>query len=90
MNNEYRFPNFDGLEPALQAAVKAALDEPIPEDAIDRVKARANLLAAMAGSCTQPRGSRHQSGTDASFSHGGQADTARPTFPTHRQPIGTG
>jgi outer membrane lipoprotein-sorting protein len=83
MNDEHRFPNFDGLEPPLEAAVKVALEEPIPEDAIDRVKARAKLLAATTGSPTHTRGSRHRSRKATSFSDGRQADTARPTFPTH-------
>ena len=44
MIDEYRPADFESLEPPLQAAVKAALAEPIPEDAVDRVKARAKQL----------------------------------------------
>jgi hypothetical protein len=46
MNDEHRFPDFESLEPRLEAAVKLALAGPIPEDAIERVKARARQLAA--------------------------------------------
>jgi hypothetical protein len=82
MNDEYPYPNFDGLEPPLEAAVKGALEEPIPEDAVDRVKARAKLLAAT-GESTHTCASYNQSRRAATFSDGGEADTARPMFPTH-------
>jgi hypothetical protein len=58
MNDEYRAVDFESLEPPLEAAVKAALEEPIPEDAIDRVKARAKLLAATAVLPSPMHGSR--------------------------------
>jgi len=45
MNDELRPPDFESLEPPLEAAVQAALAEPLPEDAIERVKARAKQLA---------------------------------------------
>jgi len=45
MNDEHRPSDFDNLEPTLEAAVKAALAGPIPEDAVERVKARAKQLA---------------------------------------------
>jgi hypothetical protein len=48
MNDEDRTVDFESLEPPLEAAVKAALKEPIPEDAIERVKVRARLLATTA------------------------------------------
>ena len=44
MNDNHRHADFENLEPPLQAAVKAALAEPIPEDAIERVKSRAKQL----------------------------------------------
>ncbi len=46
MNDNHRPADFENLEPPLQAAVEAALAEPIPEDAIARVKSRAKQLAA--------------------------------------------
>ena len=45
MNNERLPRDFENLEPPLDAAVRAALAEPLPEDAIERVKARARQLA---------------------------------------------
>jgi hypothetical protein len=48
MNDEYRAADVERLEPPLEAAVKATLEEPIPEDAIERVKVRAKLLAGAA------------------------------------------
>ena len=48
MNDNHRPADFESLEPSLEAAVKAALAEPIPEDAIERVKSRAKQLAATA------------------------------------------
>lgn len=45
MNNAHRPSDFESLEPPLEAAVKLALAEPIPEDAIERVKVRAKQLA---------------------------------------------
>ena len=45
MNDEHRPSDIESLELPLEAAVKAALAEPIPEDAVERVKARAKLLA---------------------------------------------
>jgi hypothetical protein len=46
MNDNHRHADFENLEPPLQAAVKAAMAEPIPADAIERVKSRARQLAA--------------------------------------------
>ena len=45
MNDEHYPADFESLEQPLDAAVKAALAEPIPEDAIERVKTRAKQLA---------------------------------------------
>ena len=60
MNDEHRPPDFEGLEPPLEATVKAALAGPIPEDAIERVKARARQLAATAISPSRTSGSYHR------------------------------
>jgi outer membrane lipoprotein-sorting protein len=51
MNDKHRPADFEKLEPPLEAAVKAALAEPIPEDAVARVKARAKLLAGDCAGC---------------------------------------
>ncbi|MBN1909041.1 MAG: hypothetical protein JW818_04820, partial [Pirellulales bacterium] len=53
MNNEQDLPDFASLERPLEAAVKAVLVEPIPEDAIERVKARAKQMAAPAVSASR-------------------------------------
>ncbi|MBN1588296.1 MAG: WD40 repeat domain-containing protein [Pirellulales bacterium] len=45
MKDEHPFRDFESLEPPLEAAVKAAIAVPIPEDAIERVKLRAKRLA---------------------------------------------
>ena len=45
MNNEQDFRDSEMLESPLPAAINATLAEPIPEDAIERVKARAKQLA---------------------------------------------
>ena len=45
MNDEHHPRDFESLEPPLDAAVQAALAEPLPEDAIERVKTRAKQLA---------------------------------------------
>lgn len=45
MNNEQDFRDSEFLESPLPAAIEATLAEPIPEDAIERVKARAKQLA---------------------------------------------
>jgi hypothetical protein len=60
MSDEYRSSDFERLEPPLQAAVQAALAEPIPEDAVDRVKSRARQLAAVAAATSPVLGSRHR------------------------------
>ena len=60
MNDEHRPSDFEYLEPPLDAAVKAALAEPIPEDAIERVKARARQLAATAVSPSRASNSRNR------------------------------
>ena len=44
MNDQFSKTDFDDLEPALSSAVQAALAEPIPNDAIERVKQRATRL----------------------------------------------
>jgi WD40 repeat protein/outer membrane lipoprotein-sorting protein len=48
MNDNHRPADFEELEPPLKAAVDAALAEPIPEGAVERVKARAKRLATTA------------------------------------------
>ncbi len=45
MNNDQDFHDSEMLESPLSAAIEATLAEPIPEDAIERVKARAKQLA---------------------------------------------
>jgi outer membrane lipoprotein-sorting protein len=50
MSNEHCPVDFEDIEPPLAAAVKVALAEPIPEDAVERVKARAKQLATTAAS----------------------------------------
>ena len=45
MNDEHRSPDLERLEPPLEAAVQAALADPLPEEAIERVKTRARQLA---------------------------------------------
>jgi len=45
MNDNHRPSDFESLEPPLEAAVKAALAEPIPQDAVERVKSRARQLS---------------------------------------------
>lgn len=45
MNDEHPTDVFESLEPPLRAAVQAVLGEPLPDDAIERVKARARELA---------------------------------------------
>ena len=49
MNHEHRSPDFERLEPPLEAAVQAVLADPLPEDAIERVKTRARRLATTTG-----------------------------------------
>ena len=58
MNNEHHPPDLDRLEPPLEAVVKAALAEPIPEDAIERVKTRAAQLATSTASPASDTSSR--------------------------------
>jgi outer membrane lipoprotein-sorting protein len=48
MNGEHANPEFDGLESPLDLAVRAVLAEPLPQEAIDRVKSRATELAPRA------------------------------------------
>jgi len=45
MNDNHSPLDFEKLEPPLEAAVQAIRSEPLPEDAIDRVKERAKKLA---------------------------------------------
>lgn len=59
MNNEHRALDIDRLEPPLEAAVKAALAEPIPADAIERVKTRARALASSTASPAPDAAPRH-------------------------------
>ena len=44
MNEQLDNTEFDDLEPALDSAVQAVLAEPLPDDAVGRVKARATQL----------------------------------------------
>lgn len=60
MNHEQNSPDFDSLEPALEAAVNDLLAEPIPEDAVERVKARAKSLAADSASPSPASRSRNR------------------------------
>jgi hypothetical protein len=53
MNNEQGPPDFNALELPLETAVKTTLAEPVPEDALQRVKVRAKQLAA-AGTSPSP------------------------------------
>ena len=53
MNDEHRSPDFERLEPPLEAAVQAALADPLPEDAIQRVKVRARQLATLSAAPTR-------------------------------------
>ena len=48
MNNEQDFRDSELLESPLDAAIKETLAEPLPEEAIERVKTRAKLLAQSA------------------------------------------
>lgn len=49
MNSERDIPEFESLDWPLDLAVQAALAEPLPEEAIERVIVRAKQLAAVAG-----------------------------------------
>jgi hypothetical protein len=60
MNNEHYPRGFERLEPPLDTAVQATLAEPIPEDAIERVKARAKQLAKSSTSTLPPTLVSHQ------------------------------
>ena len=44
MNHEHPSRDSEGLQPPLDAVVQAVLAEPLPEDAIERVKTRARQL----------------------------------------------
>jgi outer membrane lipoprotein-sorting protein len=48
MNDEHENPQFESLEPPLDLAVRAVLAEPLPEEAIERVKSRAKQTAPRA------------------------------------------
>jgi hypothetical protein len=55
MNNEHRPADFERLEPPLEAAVDAVLDQPLPQDAVERVKARARQLAEASPATRLPK-----------------------------------
>jgi len=54
MNEQFGTTEFDNLEPALDSAVQAVLAEPLPNDAVERVKARARRLSSPTVSSSKP------------------------------------
>lgn len=54
MNSEHGIPEFQSLDSPLDAAVQAVLAEPLPKEAVERVKVRAKQLADVAAA--PPRG----------------------------------
>ena len=65
MNDEHRPSDCEDLEPQLETIVKAALALPTPEDAVQRVKAKAKRLAATGASPSGDSGSRKRSWKDS-------------------------
>ncbi|MEX2121628.1 MAG: hypothetical protein WD847_18720 [Pirellulales bacterium] len=76
MNDEHRPTDFESLQPPLEAAVRAALAEAVPEDAVGRVKARARQLAAAPAALARAGGSPHRSWKNYRSVAGGLAAAA--------------